>query len=102
MLTAIPRKFANDLQCLPQGSPDGSAKRIVLGILTLCLFKVRCSGGLPELQDKHGADVNIVLFMLWVADQGRRLSADDIGRITNLIADWQNELVRPLRLARRF
>jgi uncharacterized protein (TIGR02444 family) len=55
-----------------------------------------------ELQDKHGADVNIVLFMLWVADQGRRLSVEDIGKVAGLIAGWQNEVVRPLRVARRF
>ncbi len=55
-----------------------------------------------ELQDKHGADVNIVLFMLWVADQGRCLSVEDIGKLTDLIAGWQNEVVRPLRVARRF
>lgn len=55
-----------------------------------------------ELQDKFGADVNIALFMLWVADQGRRLSAEDIGRVNNLIAGWQNDVVRPLRVARRF
>lgn len=55
-----------------------------------------------ELQDKHGADVNIVLFMLWVADQRRRLSAEDIGKVAKLIAGWQNEVVTPLRVARRF
>ncbi|WP_424629861.1 TIGR02444 family protein [Bradyrhizobium sp. SYSU BS000235] len=55
-----------------------------------------------ELQDKHGADVNIVLFMLWVAVQGRRLNAEDIGGIVSLTADWQKDVVRPLRLARRF
>lgn len=55
-----------------------------------------------ELQDKHGADVNVVLFMLWVADRGRRLSAEDIVGMVNLTADWQSEVVRPLRLARRF
>jgi len=55
-----------------------------------------------ELQDKHGADVNIVLFMLWVADQERLLSAEDISKIVGLVAGWQNEVVRPLRVARRF
>lgn len=55
-----------------------------------------------ELQDKQRADVNIVLFVLWVADQGRRLSAEDITKIAGLIAGWQNEVVRPLRVARRF
>lgn len=55
-----------------------------------------------ELQDKYKADVNIVLFVLWVAEQGRRLSTEDIGRLTSLTTDWQNEVVRPLRLARRF
>lgn len=55
-----------------------------------------------ELQDKHRADVNIVLFMLWVAEQGRRLDAEDIAKLTGLIAEWQNDVVRPLRFARRF
>lgn len=54
-----------------------------------------------ELQDKFSADVNVVLFMLWVADQGRRLDAQDVVRIFRLVTDWQNEVVRPLRLARR-
>lgn len=55
-----------------------------------------------ELQDKHNADVNVVLFMLWVADRGRRLSGEDVGTVISLTADWQRDVVRPLRLARRF
>jgi uncharacterized protein (TIGR02444 family) len=55
-----------------------------------------------ELQDKFSADVNIVLFVLWAADQGRRLDVQDIARVASLVTDWQNEVVRPLRFARRF
>jgi uncharacterized protein (TIGR02444 family) len=55
-----------------------------------------------ELQDKFSADVNVLLFMLWAADQGRRLDAQDISKVAGLVTDWQNEVVRPLRLTRRF
>jgi uncharacterized protein (TIGR02444 family) len=55
-----------------------------------------------ELQDKFSADVNIVLFVLWAADQGRRLDTQEIARVATLVTDWQNEVVRPLRFARRF
>ncbi|MGZ5811318.1 MAG: TIGR02444 family protein [Xanthobacteraceae bacterium] len=54
-----------------------------------------------NLQDRFDADVNVLLFMLWCADQGRRLSRQEIGAIINLVTPWQVQVVRPLRLARR-
>jgi uncharacterized protein (TIGR02444 family) len=54
-----------------------------------------------SLQDQFGADVNVVLFMLWSAARGRRLSLQEIGDIIDLVRPWQIQVVRPLRLARR-
>jgi uncharacterized protein (TIGR02444 family) len=54
-----------------------------------------------NLQDRFDADVNVLLFMLWCADQGRRLSRQEIGAIIDLATPWQIQVVRPLRLARR-
>jgi uncharacterized protein (TIGR02444 family) len=54
-----------------------------------------------SLQDQFDADVNVLLFMLWSADQGRRLSLQEIGDIIDLVTPWQIQVVRPLRLARR-
>jgi uncharacterized protein (TIGR02444 family) len=54
-----------------------------------------------SLQDEFDVDVNVLLFMLWSADQGRRLSVQEIGEIIDLVTPWQVQIVRPLRLARR-
>ena len=54
-----------------------------------------------NLQDQFDADVNVVLFMLWSAARGRRLSAREIGDIVELVKPWHINVVRPLRLARR-
>jgi uncharacterized protein (TIGR02444 family) len=53
------------------------------------------------LQDQFDADVNVLLFMLWSAHRGRRLSPREIGDIIDLVTPWQSQVVRPLRLARR-
>jgi uncharacterized protein (TIGR02444 family) len=54
-----------------------------------------------SLQDQFDADVNVVLFMLWSAARGRRLSLREVGDIVELVKPWQIQVVRPLRLARR-
>lgn len=54
-----------------------------------------------ELQDHCGADVNLLLFMLWSAYEHRRLSVQDIEKVSDLVKPWQEGVVRPLRLARR-
>jgi uncharacterized protein (TIGR02444 family) len=54
-----------------------------------------------SLQDQFDADVNVVLFMLWSAARGRRLSLQEIGDIIDLVRPWQIQVVRPLRVARR-
>ncbi|MGP0058094.1 MAG: TIGR02444 family protein [Beijerinckiaceae bacterium] len=53
-----------------------------------------------DLQDRFGIDVNILLFMLWCAHYGRRLSAQNIGNVIDLVNSWQADVVRPLRFAR--
>jgi len=55
-----------------------------------------------DLQDRFGADVNIVLYCLWQAYRGRRLSDDDIRNVIELVRAWQVNVVRPLRATRRF
>lgn len=62
------------------------------GIAEICL----------DLQDRSGADVNVVLFLLWQAQRRRRLSPVDIEKLMALISGWQQQVVRPLRGVRRF
>jgi uncharacterized protein (TIGR02444 family) len=54
-----------------------------------------------SLQDQFDADVNLILFMLWSAARGRRLSLQEIGDVIELVKPWHINVVRPLRLARR-
>lgn len=61
--------------------------------------------GVPELcltlQDEYGVDVNLLLFLLYSARQGLRLSVDDLRDIDHTIKDWRTQVVQPLRTIRR-
>jgi uncharacterized protein (TIGR02444 family) len=55
-----------------------------------------------ELQDRHGLDVNVLLFCCWIGASGRgRLQADELKRLAGKVTNWQREIVMPLRAARR-
>ncbi|HEX5281086.1 MAG TPA: TIGR02444 family protein [Micropepsaceae bacterium] len=53
------------------------------------------------LQDNAGADVNILLFVLYLADHRRQLGAAEIARLDSAVAQWRDAVVRPLRALRR-
>jgi uncharacterized protein (TIGR02444 family) len=53
------------------------------------------------LQERCGVDVNVLLFLLYLARAGRSLSAADVERIEMLAAPWQHAVVVPLRSVRR-
>ncbi len=54
------------------------------------------------LQDRHGCDVNLVLYACWVGLSGRgRLAGADLARAEAAIAPWQSRVVEKLRAARR-
>ena len=53
------------------------------------------------LQDRHGADVNLVLFALWLGMRGHRLDAAAGARSARLARRWQSPFVQPLRRVRR-
>ena len=53
------------------------------------------------LQDEANVDVNLLLFLLFLADSGRAVSRDDVARLDASIAPWRSEVVEPLRTVRR-
>ncbi len=53
------------------------------------------------LQDECGADVNLLLYCCWMGRRGKRLSRGDTRSAMTAIARWQDEVVAPLRQARR-
>ena len=54
-----------------------------------------------DLQDRHGVDVNVLLFLLFLAEAGRAVSAEDVARIDSEVRTWRDGVVAPLRMARR-
>lgn len=55
-----------------------------------------------RLQDEAGADVNLVLFLLWRASQRRSVAAGEIKSLDDALAQWRQEVVVPLRGVRRW
>jgi uncharacterized protein (TIGR02444 family) len=55
-----------------------------------------------HLQDVHGADVNILLFLLWQASLGHAaLASADFASLDSAVATWRTEVIAPLRSLRR-
>jgi uncharacterized protein (TIGR02444 family) len=53
-----------------------------------------------ELQQRHGLDVNVVLFCCWLGQRGVVVDEAALGRIADAAEAWQEEFVRPLRTVR--
>ena len=53
------------------------------------------------LQDECGADVNVLLYCCWMGSQGKCLDRRAVRSAMAAVGRWQDEVVRPLRRARR-
>jgi uncharacterized protein (TIGR02444 family) len=53
------------------------------------------------LQDEFGVDVNLLLFLLWLASDDRQLSADEVRMLDDNVRDWRNLTIVPIRDVRR-
>jgi len=53
------------------------------------------------LQDEAGADVNLMLFLLFLAEHKRQVMTDDIPRLDSTVRAWRDCVVKPLREVRR-
>jgi len=54
-----------------------------------------------QLQDNAAADVNVLLFLLFLASRNLQVDQDQVARIDAVIAPWRNEVVSRLRTLRR-
>jgi uncharacterized protein (TIGR02444 family) len=54
-----------------------------------------------DLQDCCGVDVNLVLFLLWMATSRRRLASEAVRALDARASDWRSAVVEPLRELRR-
>lgn len=55
-----------------------------------------------RLQDEYGLDVNVVLFCYWFGAHHGVIDAGLWQRIEAISGQWQSQLIRPLREARRW
>ncbi len=55
-----------------------------------------------EMQDRMEVDVNLLLFCCWAGSQGRALSGAEIDSLIATTRDWRDQVIRPLRGARRW
>jgi len=55
-----------------------------------------------SLQERAGADVNLLLFCCWRGSLGHALGKPFLRKTMAAVADWQRQVVVPLRQARRF
>ncbi len=53
------------------------------------------------LQDRRGADVNLVLLALWAASRGRLLDTETIATAERIARPWRETVTEPIRAARR-
>lgn len=60
------------------------------------------SDSLIELQEQTNADICVILWCVWCASTGKRVSGDEMSAALEIVAPWNNNVVRPLRAARRF
>lgn len=54
------------------------------------------------LQDRAGADVNLLLAGAWLAARGCAWSSDEVRGIAHLCASWRRHCLLPLREVRRY
>jgi uncharacterized protein (TIGR02444 family) len=54
-----------------------------------------------DLQDRHGVDVNVLLFLLFLAQAKRALSPADVARIEAEVRGWREGIIVPIRTVRR-
>ncbi|HEY2528522.1 MAG TPA: TIGR02444 family protein [Xanthobacteraceae bacterium] len=53
------------------------------------------------LQDGCGVDVNLLLFLFWLACGGQLLAADDVKRLDDKVRAWRDLTIIPIRNLRR-
>lgn len=52
-------------------------------------------------QDRHGTDVNLLLWAVWLAVHGHNLTVAELAAAEHAIRPWREEVVWPLRAVRR-
>lgn len=54
-----------------------------------------------HLQNSYDVDINIILYCLWIAEQGYAIGKDDAQLLIQTALPWQQSILKPLRDARK-
>jgi len=54
-----------------------------------------------KLQDDCGVDVNLLLYLFWLASDGRQLTAGDVKNLDGKVKSWRELTIIPIRDTRR-
>jgi len=54
-----------------------------------------------KLQDDCGVDVNLLLYLFWLASDGRQLTADEVRDLDAKVKSWRELTIIPIRDTRR-
>jgi uncharacterized protein (TIGR02444 family) len=54
-----------------------------------------------ELQDQAGADVNVLLYLFFLASRTRQINDAEVALLDAAVSTWREQVVRPLRAVRR-
>jgi uncharacterized protein (TIGR02444 family) len=63
--------------------------------------RAKVSAACLALQDEAGVDVNLLLFLLFLAEHQRQVNAEEVAAIDRAVLAWRDSVVRPLRSLRR-
>ncbi len=58
-------------------------------------------GACLKLQNNFDADINIIMYCLWIADKGIKLNQEDAIVLIQTTLPWQKTILKPLRDARK-
>ncbi len=53
------------------------------------------------LQDGCGIDVNLLLYLFWLASEGRQVAAEDVKMLDDKVRSWRELTIIPIRDVRR-
>ena len=82
----------------PSAPPEDDFWRFSLDVYQRPLVAQACL----KLQDRHGADVNLLLYCCWVAHRyAYTLDHAELDMLIAAVTDWQDTVTKPLRGVRR-
>lgn len=78
--------------------PDSLFWNFTLGVYGHPGVSQACIG----LQDRHGLNVNMLIFCLWAGSHGQSLAVGELERLEAALTPWDEAVVKPLRAVRRW